>query len=318
MPSDLFRNTKLTRQRVPNEDRFLRQFASHDDYDDLILNSSTRVLKPDGTPLLVLVKGGLSMQAGGAMYRAIHDKIAWTNNRGTASGQVSRGDLKKDGTVSKTTRTEKAVQSSIMGFFDRNPRFPYCRKTAFAESYPAAYQKCLPALKEANDLFAYYLPKQYARQKEVADRTSPDFVIPNTVFTTVTLNRNFRTGYHRDAGDFKDGFGVLTYFRGGRFRGGALVFPAWRVAVQMDSLDVLLFDPHEIHGNTAIHPQQDGWERITCVHYYRENMHYCGSAEQELDLVKNHDPRMGSRNMRLNAMIQAEQEHNAALQEKAE
>lgn len=66
----------------------------------------------------------------------------------------------------------------------------------------------------------------------------------------------------------------------------------------MDSFDVVLFDPHEVHGNTPIAPLGKApYERITAVHYYRKNMIYCGTAAQELELAKGHDPRNGVRSM---------------------
>jgi len=49
----------------------------------------------------------------------------------------------------------------------------------------------------------------------------------------------------------------------------------------MRTTDVLLVDVHEWHGNTEIIPGTDDWERISCVFYYREEMHECGSAVQE-------------------------------------
>lgn len=287
---------RLNRGPAQDQDRFLRRFAEPGDYDQL-LTTSTRVLRPDGTTLCVLLKNAISLQAGGAMYRAVRNKIDLTGNRATAAGTQAKKRIKSDGTVSKTMLVPQ-VQSSIMGYFDRSPRFPYCRQTAFAEKYPQSYAACMPALQEASALFAEHAPEQHARQQKICEQTSPDFVIPGTVFTTITLNRNFRTGYHRDAGDYADGFGVLTYYRGGRFNGGYLVFPAWRVALKLDSLDCVLFDPHEIHGNTEIVALKPGWERITCVHYYRANMHVCGSAEQELELARNHDPRQGARSMK--------------------
>lgn len=281
----------------PNQDRFLRTMAEDNHYDQLV-STSTRIVRADGTTLAVLLKRAIGKAQGLAMYQAIRNRISFTDNRPTASGGTKAPKVTKRGTVDKQTRSVTNVQSSIMGYFDRNPRFPYCRKTAFAAQHPQALAACYPALQQASQLFAQHAPQQYARQAAVVQKTHPDFVLPGTVFTTVTLNRNFRTTYHRDAGDFAEGFGVMSYYRGGRFNGGHLVFPAYRVALQLDSLDLVLFDAHEIHGNTTIVPLRPDWERITCVHYYRENMIYCGSAEDELELVKSHDPRKASRNMK--------------------
>ena len=293
------RTHNLTNPKPPDEDKWLGKWMDSSNY-DLLLNETARVLKPDGSLLLVLLKRAISPEAGKAMYAAIRERISATDNRGIASGQPRIQRVLADGKKSRSNRTDKAVNSSIMGFYDRYVRFPYCRKTAFNDNYPEAMAACLPALREASALFAQHAPERYARQRAICERTHPDFMLPGTVFTTVTLNKNFRTACHRDAGDLPDGFGVMTYYRSGKFTGGHLVFPAYRVAAQFDSLDCILFDPHEIHGNTELKSlaASTPYERVTCVHYYRQNMHYCGSAEQELLLAKRHDPRQGPRSMK--------------------
>ena len=50
------------------------------------------------------------------------------------------------------------------------------------------------------------------KQKEELDQANkqPHYKIKNTCFSTITINRNFRTALHKDAGDFSEGFGNLT------------------------------------------------------------------------------------------------------------
>jgi len=47
-----------------------------------------------------------------------------------------------------------------------------------------------------------------------------------------------------------------------------------------------LFDVHELHGNTEIKSKQP-YERISVICYYREKMIDCGTAEEELNRIKN-------------------------------
>lgn len=292
--------TIKTSYKLPSEEaeKLLGTFVD-DTFYDVCLKESGIVLKPDGSVLCVLLKNSISKSAGLRMYKAIRNHIGLSRNRGTSSGQKLLNYVKADGTVSNTGITEKPVYSGIIGFFDRYPRTPYCRKTAFNMDYPELFSECLPAIREASRLFEKHLPERWAIQKAMIDKTHPDFVVPGTVFTTVTLNKNFRTACHRDAGDLPDGFGVMTYYRSGKFSGGRLVFPAFGVAADFESCDTILFDPHEIHGNTELKPISKDWERITCVHYYRKNMFYCGSAEQEMELAKKHDATQGPRAMRV-------------------
>jgi hypothetical protein len=267
------------------DDQYLRKFLSSADI-DVTVDKTTRIVREDGTTLAILLRGAMHPLEMLPMYRAIRTKIGNSDNRGDASGEKAIRKVKSDGTISSTQRTANPCKSSLLGFFDRYPRFPYCRQTAFNEKHPALFVACLPAIRRADWHFQMHMPERWAEQKARAEKTSPDFLIPGTVFTTVTLNKNFRTACHRDAGDLKAGFGCMTYMRSGKFDGGHLAFPAYRTAIKMDSGDLVLFDPHEVHGNTEIRPLTKDWERITCVHYYREKMYFCGDAKAELERAK--------------------------------
>ncbi|SRR5258706_5699529 len=96
-----------------------------------------------------------------------------------------------------------------------------------------------------------------------------------TNFTTVTVNKKLSTTYHRDEGDLEGGFGVL--FTLGRFKGGQLVMPAFRCAIDYQPGSMLLMDVHETHGNLD---NIEG-DRITCVLYAREHINECGTVEEE-------------------------------------
>ena len=124
----------------------------------------------------------------------------------------------------------------------------------------------------------------------MADKTSADFRINGTAFTTVTVNKNWRTRAHYDAGDYKQGFGVMTCMRAGRYRGGQLIFPGFRVAVDMRTGGVCLADVHELHGNAPIEGVEGKYERVSCILYYRAKMIECGTAAEELDRAKNRKP----------------------------
>ena len=67
----------------------------------------------------------------------------------------------------------------------------------------------------------------------------------------------------------------------GKYTGGYLVFPEYRVAVNVRPGDLLLVNNHEIiHGNTPIETYDDG-ERISLVCYLREGMLELGSKQYE-------------------------------------
>ena len=212
-------------------------------------------------------------------------------NRGTASGvletekHATKYWVRKDGVVSNTM-IAPMVQSGIIGYFDRNPRMPFCRQTAWTMKQFEKFKKAYPIIKFVDTKYAELMPDHYAKQREMADRTSEDFVIRNTAFTTVTVNRNWQTAVHKDAGDFAEGFGNLVVLREGRYTGGYFVLPKWGVAFDLQNCDVLLTDVHQWHGNTPIHKIDEDAERISLVMYYRENMINCGTATEEMEVAK--------------------------------
>ena len=77
-------------------------------------------------------------------------------------------------------------------------------------------------------------------QRAFVATVPPEYVIPGTVFTTVTMDRNWRTAAHRDTGDYQLGFGVLAVLEGGHFTGGELIFPKYGTAVNLRTGGVLL------------------------------------------------------------------------------
>ncbi len=257
----------------------------HGDYD---------VYAETGEILLKLRANALSKAVCRVAYGALLKAAGKTENRGYAAGgseddrtrkaadssSLRYKPLKKDGTVSKTDCAPE-VNSGIVGYFDRNPRFPFCRTTAFTRTHVEKWAQCKPLFEEVDALFAETMPERYRAQRAMADATNQDFVIAGTAFTTITVNRNWQTAVHQDAGDLKDGFGVLTAMRSGHFAGGVFCLPRYGVGADLYTGDVLFADVHRWHGNTPILGYRGKFNRLSLVFYYREKMAKCGSAEQE-------------------------------------
>jgi hypothetical protein len=127
------------------------------------------------------------------------------------------------------------------------------------------------------------MPWRYNNQMEAAKKLDPRFLVPETPFTTITVNKSFRTACHFDAGDFTNGLSnLLTLTNNGNYRGCYLVAPEYRVAVNPRPGDLLLINNHEVmHGNTQIELLDDVAERISLVVYFREKMLELGSKEYE-------------------------------------
>jgi hypothetical protein len=166
--------------------------------------------------------------------------------------------------VAEARRVEKAyvcattyangVMSGIAGWFDRYPRIPYGRATSYTAREPAKFAMAYPFLQQLAQGFKDLLPWRYNNQMEAAKKLDPAFLVPETPFTTVTVNKSFRTACHFDAGDFTAGLSnLLTLSNNGNYKGCYLVAPEYRVAVNPRPGDLLLINNHEVmHGNTQI------------------------------------------------------------------
>lgn len=296
------RTVHLTYQMPPDEQEALGGTLLDDTSYDQLIEDDCDVFKPDGEPLIKFRRKVLPAGACKAAYENLRAAAIFLDNRGLAAGLISPTEqlhekpgkitrtrfqtLKLDGSLSKTNRA-KQVQSGIVGYFDRNPRFPYCRLTAFnLADNGARFAKAMPFIHAVDAVFASSAPERYAAQRAIVEATSPDFYIHGTVFTTITVNKNWQTAVHKDVGDYKQGFGVMSALRAGKYTGCYLCWPAFRVAVNMRTTDVCLADVHEWHGNTPLVGVPGLYERISCVFYYRAGMAVCGSATEELERAK--------------------------------
>jgi hypothetical protein len=182
-----------------------------------------------------------------------------------------------------STTYANGVMSGIAGWFDRYPRIPFGRATSYTAREPEKFAMAYPFLQSLAKGFKDLLPWRYNNQMEAAKKLDPRFLVPETPFTTVTVNKSFRTACHFDAGDLTSGLSnLLTLTNNGNYRGCHLVAPEYRVAVNPRPGDLLLINNHEVmHGNTQIELLDEEAERISLVVYFREKMLELGSKEYE-------------------------------------
>jgi hypothetical protein len=271
-----------------------------------LINYDCDVVDENGLPLLKFRKNIIPAGIAANAYKNLRNAASKNDNRGLAGGNVdiakvrnpdalgvAKGtrfrEVKGDGTLSNQTRAN-IVNSGIIGFFDRGTRFPYCRQTAFNEKHLQKFKGALPFIRYVDGLYKELMPEHYAKQKEIAENTNQDFVIRGTAFTTVTVNKNFQTAVHKDAGDFSEGFGNLTVLQAGHYDGGYTCLPEYGVGVDVRTCDLLLMDVHRWHGNTPI-IGKGNYERVSLVMYYRENMIHCKSATEEAEIAKRRKPK---------------------------
>lgn len=222
-------------------------------------------------------------------WSVMKDYNTKTNNRGLASGYGYIFMNKQDGTKSQTNRAPPLGQviSGTVGFYERTPRRPYCRPMAWNQEHPEKLKRFELLCQETEKFYSEVAPAPYLVQKSHADQSCGDYLIGGSVFTTLTLNKNFRTAAHRDAGNLPGAFNCMAYLRQGVLRGGELVLCDYRVGIKFNSGDVICFDPFEVHGNLPIISNPDESTRCTIVLYYRDGIQQCLPMEQELQRVQN-------------------------------
>jgi hypothetical protein len=263
------------RTRAPKAelDKKVGKILTEKDF-SVLLTGPTRVVGPNGAPLIIFLPRVTSAALADAHYPALHAIQANTDNRGHASGsrrQIMYGQ-----------RRANRVKSTIIGSFDpAGGRFPYCRTTAWTGKNTEQFRALYPLFQHIAEQMKRYVPQRYAAQMEMVKRTHPDWRVADTPYTTMTVNNTYPTGVHVDKGDLDEGFSCLAVWRRGDYSGGYLTFPEWRVAIDLHEGDLVLMDAHQWHGNTAMELHSEDAERISLVLYYRTKLAACGSGESE-------------------------------------
>lgn len=259
---------------------------------DLCVDETCEVYTPRGELLSKYLNGIIPPSMTVECYEALRSSARMSSsNRGFATGKkegkVQDYRLRKDGTRARTREAFAGpIASGIVGFFDRYTRIPYCRQTAWTMENKDKFMKALPLLQLASSAFEALIPERHAAQKRYVETTHAEWIIPGTVFTTITVNSNWQTAQHQDSGDLRSGFGVMACL-GHDFEGGWLLFPKYKTAFKMRPGDLLLSNVHEWHCNTPIKLLKEGAERLSLVCYFRENMERCGTVQEELEIAKN-------------------------------
>ena len=228
-----------------------------------------------------------------------------TGRTGYAGRPVGRR-LKEDGSVSRSLAAmaddgplprgllksgqEVRIASCPGGYMDRQGgRYPYCRAVKVTAEHPERWAVVGEVLQACAARFAQSFPDRYAIQLGVANRAHPAWVIEGTPFTTIQVNNCVPAAYHRDAGDLKEGLGVMLVLRRGSFSGFELVMPEWGVALAPGDGSLVYFDPNAWHGNVLPSAENEDWERISVVMYFRKKILGCLSPEREQERAKRRD-----------------------------
>lgn len=232
-----------------------------------------------GKLVLVLVKKVIPK----AIWQPAHEFLKTVykdpNNRGTAvAGKGAMTPrITLEGRLSLRRGVDHEVlaaagnpKSDLLGYYDRGEGGEkWCRETEWTTSHPRVFgPEVRNLMRFVSDAFNFFLPEEYAIQAREVANIPRHLVVENTLYTTLTDNKNLRTAAHRDTGDLALGVSALTSTAGGTTDG--LVFPEYGVAADFQPGDILFCDAHLLHGNAPF-----TGERLTQVYYVRERLHEC-------------------------------------------
>jgi hypothetical protein len=238
----------------------------------LTLHSDTKVIAPNGKLIAVQLHNAIPEDLYLLAYELWKPVDGPVSNRATAVGTRSLPrSTNKHGVPSPRSGVNVRVlevteaRQGIVGYLDR----PNFRCTLLSREHPEMIEGNRHLIEHIDSLYAQQLPDVYAQQRREVAKAGSSWRLWNTVFSTVYLAKNFRTAYHTDRGNLR---GVMTALMPtGKFTGGELVLPRWRIAIAFKPGDLLLFDPQQLHGNLPF----EG-ERISAAFYCARRIADCG------------------------------------------
>jgi hypothetical protein len=237
-------------------------------------------------------------------------KIYWSN-KWRASYMVKD---KKTGEMKQSKmKVNNEVASQPIGFYGKTNGLGLdlpCRLSHYTRENLDKYHNAIPYFQAIANHYEDLLPDHFTIQMERAKLN--DYHIEGTPFSTITINRNFRTAVHKDSGDF-GGWACLSVLEENKYSGGYFVLPKFKVAINMRHGDLLVCDVHQYHANTELYeteedkkyndenPQQtykdnlevgilglnNRFSRISFVSYLREDIINCPGYNKFVLSLKN-------------------------------
>ena len=327
---------KVVVQKVLTDEAIEAKEGTYLDADKCrILRTSADIYTTDGKLLAKFRKHVFSKALTQLGWDSFYQAAGASRSRGAAAGPINpkskywrkRKIVKNNGWWASyeneqgkesKMRVNNTVFSSVVGYFEATPfaKVP-CRMTSYTQKFFKGYRQGIPFLQAIDRQFKTLVPAPYRAQLNRIKQT-PAYRIADTAFSSVTINRNFRTALHKDAGDFKDGYGNLTVLERGNYHGGETLFPQYGIGIDLRAGDFVAMDVHEWHCNApmvetaedaafnkGLEPVydksevgaqgvDDRWTRISFVCYVREKLIDCNIRDTEAYYKRIHfDPETG-------------------------
>jgi len=291
----------------------------NEEHYDIIYKNEVKILREDGSILAVLKKNIIPENERETYKNIIRSPSrSKTKNRGSGAGYVdirrfpkqakelcyqSGEPLPHNKLVSVFYKDENGnvvnrgqsnqVRSGCAGYFDARGNLP-CRKVSWSKNNVDKHNALIPLCKKIAETHKEVDELSYIKQKDRAEQ-SQSYIFKDSIYSTLTLNYDFRTAAHRDKGDFKAGLSTLIILEDipNNYSGFYLGLPEYKIAFDVRDGDILFFDTHEIHANTEYQVLTDKLGknnvvdengecdyyyagRMSIVAYLRERLYLCG------------------------------------------
>ena len=275
-------------------------YINSDDYDFIVDHDADGYDAATGELLFRFRKGAMPKEILMAGVENYMHSIKGSNNRGDSAGGTKER-LNKDGTPSGIFMADD-VDSGGVGYLNGGGMQPYCRLTAFGRDEYEKFQLGRPFVDYIDEKYKELCPEQHKIQLKTANETNANYVLWDTAFSTITVNKDFRTAIHQDAGDHPEGFGNLFVYREGDWSKGYFTLLEYGVCVDMHNQDMLFVDVHRFHANDEfdglctdlkspdykkkIELGSGDNLRISFVLYYRTGLRTCKSPSEQVKDLK--------------------------------
>ena len=277
------------------------KFYDFKHYDELI-NNTQYGLDENGDILFCFIKNAIK-QPNKEVLKILYDKSkSITVNRGYASGIANIKNFKKcaetlhhpkslkelkDGEHKLVSVKYKSkltgeissrcysniAKSSAIGFYDKSVKLE-CRKVEWSQKNIEKQNLILPLINEISNVYKDNAFEYWEKQKNQSE-LSPSYILGDSVFSTLTLNHNFRTGCHQDKGDYKDGLSTLLILENSDYKGFYLGLPEYKICFDIRNCDLLIFNAHEYHCNTEPIKMNQEIDRVSIISYLHDKLYKC-------------------------------------------
>ena len=241
-----------------------------------IVDTDTDCYTDTGELLFKFRKNVISQELCDLAWNNYKDLAKASRGRGASAGQIDPNSTYwKKRTLTKTSgfstkyivngketkmRVNNQVASQPIGYYESTKSLGVdlpCRLTHYTKQNLELFENGFDYINTVDKSYQVLNPEKHKLQLDRA-LMKPDFQIGDTAFSTFTINRNFQTAVHQDAGDY--GFGNLTVLERGRYRGGYFVIPQYGIAIDLRQGDHLCVDVHQYHGNTKLIESESDYE----------------------------------------------------------